>query len=137
MKNIAFGAVGILLGIVLTKSEFISWFRLHEMFRFESFHLYGVLFTAVILSALITFLMKKTGMKTLAGTTLSYQPIPFRFRRHMLAGTLFGLGWALGGACPGPMFVLLGNGYLVFILIILSAIAGTFTYGLVRHKLPH
>ena len=137
MKNIAFGAVGILLGIVLTKSEFISWFRLHEMFRFESFHLYGVLFTAVILSALIAFVMKKTGMKTLAGTTLSYQPIPFRFSRHMLAGTLFGLGWALAGACPGPMFVLLGNGYLVFILIILSAIAGTFTYGLVRHKLPH
>lgn len=137
MKNLAFGAVGILLGIVLTKSEFISWFRLHEMFRFESFHLYGVLFTAVILSALITFIMKKTGVKTLSGQPLTYTPMKFRFSRHILAGTLFGLGWALAGACPGPMFVLLGNGYLVFILIILSAIAGTFTYGLVRDKLPH
>jgi len=137
MKNIAFGAVGILLCIVLTKSEFISWFRLHEMFRFENFHLYGVLFTAVILSAIIAFVMKKSGMKTLTGATLSYQPMKFRFSRHILAGTLFGLGWALAGACPGPMFVLLGNGYWIFLLIILGALAGTFTYGLVKNRLPH
>lgn len=137
MKNISFGAVGILLGIVLTKSEFISWFRLHEMFRFESFHLFGVLFSAVIFSAIIAYVMKKTSMKTLRGTTVGYTPMNFRFSRHIMAGTIFGLGWALAGSCPGPMFTLVGNGYWIFLLVILGAIAGTFTYGLVRSKLPH
>ena len=122
----------------MTKSEAISWYRIHEMFRFESFHMYAIIGTAVILGAIIIALMKKTGMKTLAQTRVSYdKKLPLNFKRHLLAGTIFGLGWALIGACPGPMFVLLGHGFWLFALIIASATAGAFAYGAVGNKLPH
>lgn len=138
MKNIiSFFAVGIFFGIVMTKSEAISWFRIHEMFRFESFHMYGIIGTAVVLGALIIWVMKKSKIKTLRDTFVSYTPMKLSIPRHILAGTIFGLGWALVGSCPGPMYVLLGNGYLFFVLILASAILGTFAYGVVRDKLPH
>lgn len=137
MKNISFFAVGIFFGIVMTKSEAISWFRIQEMFRFESFHMYGIIGTAVVLGALGIWAMKRFRMKTLRDTLVTYNPMTLSVPRHILAGTIFGLGWALVGCCPGPMYVLLGQGYWIMTLIILSAIAGTYTYGLVRDKLPH
>ncbi len=137
MRLLSFFSVGILFGIVMTKSEAISWFRIHEMFRFESFHMYGIIGTAVAVGALIIALMKRFNVKTLRDTFVSYNPIPLRVSRHLMAGTIFGLGWALMGACPGPMFVMLGHGFGIFALVILSATLGTFTYGVVRDHLPH
>lgn len=137
MKNISFFAVGIFFGIVMTKSEAISWFRIHEMFRFESIHMYGIIGTAVILGAAIIFAMKKLKIKTLAGSLVSYTPMELRIPRHLLAGTIFGLGWAITGCCPGPMYVLIGQGYWIILLVMLSAILGTYTYGVIKDKLPH
>ena len=137
MKNSAFFAVGIFFGIVMTKSEAISWFRIHEMFRFESFHMYGIIGTAVVLSALIVWLMKSSKMKTLVGNTVSYTPMKLNLKRHLLAGSIFGLGWALVGCCPGPMFVLIGNGYFIILVVMIGAVLGTYVYGLVMDKLPH
>ncbi|MCB9351574.1 MAG: YeeE/YedE family protein [Lewinellaceae bacterium] len=137
MKNISFFIVGIFFGIVMTKSEAISWFRIHEMFRFESFHMYGIIGTAVVLGAAVIWGMKKFKIKTLAGSTVTYNPMQLSPKRHILAGSIFGLGWALVGCCPGPMYVLLGNGYAIMILVLLGAILGTYTYGAVMDKLPH
>ena len=137
MKNISFFAVGIFFGIVMTKSEAISWFRIHEMFRLESFHMYGIIGTAVIVGAIGIWAMKKWGMTTLRNTKVTYTPMKLSLPRHILAGTLFGLGWALVGCCPGPMYILLGHGYWIFALIILSAVLGTYTYGVIQNKLPH
>lgn len=137
MKNISFLAVGVFFGIVMTKSEAISWFRIHEMFRFESFHMYGIIGTAVVLGAIIIALMKRTKMKTLRDTFVSYPSMKLNMPRHLLAGSIFGLGWALVGCCPGPMYVLLGHGYWIIAMVILGALLGTFAYGAVRSKLPH
>ena len=137
MKNISFFAVGIFFGIVMTKSEAISWFRIHEMFRFESFHMYGIIGTAVVLGALTVWAMKKFNIKTLNGTDVSYNPMQLSIKRHLLAGSIFGLGWALVGCCPGPMYVLLGNGYAIVLLVMLGALLGTFVYGVIMDKLPH
>jgi len=137
MKNISFLAVGVLFGVIMTKSEAISWFRIHEMFRFESFHMYGIIGTAVVIGAAVIWASKKFKMKTLRGTLVSYTPMKLSIPRHLLAGSLFGLGWAITGCCPGPMYVLLGHGYWIIALVMLGAILGTFTYGLVRDKLPH
>lgn len=137
MKNISFVLVGIFFGIVMTKSEAISWFRIHEMFRFESFHMYGIIGVAVVLSAVILYVMKKSKMKTLMDTFVTYNPMDIVPKRHLLAGTIFGLGWALVGACPGPMYVLLGHGYWIVLVIIAGALLGTLAYGLVMKKLPH
>ena len=137
MKNISFFAVGIFFGIVMTKSEAISWFRIQEMFRFESFHMYGIIGTAVVLGALGLWAMKRFQVKTLRETYVTYNPMKLSVPRHILAGSIFGLGWALVGCCPGPMYVLLGAGYWIMGLVILGAIAGTYAYGLVMNKLPH
>lgn len=137
MRNTAFFLIGIFFGIVMTKSEAISWFRIHEMFRFESFHMYGIIGTAVVLGALIIGAMKKFNIPTIEGTPVTYTPMKLSIKRHLLAGSIFGLGWALIGACPGPMYVLLGHGYWIFLVVLASATLGTFTYGLVKDKLPH
>jgi uncharacterized membrane protein YedE/YeeE len=137
MKNIVILIVGIWFGIVMTKSEAISWFRIHEMFRFESIHMYGIIGVAVILGATAIFLLKKFKVNTLSGEPVSYTPMQLNIKRHLLAGSIFGLGWALVGCCPGPMYVLIGQGYWIIIVVALSAILGTYTYGVVRDKLPH
>ncbi len=137
MKNLSFLAVGIFFGITMTKSEAISWYRIHEMFRFESFHMYGIIGTAVVLGAIILAIMKRTKMKTLRDTVVSYTPMKLSIPRHLLAGSVFGLGWALVGCCPGPMYVLIGNGYWIIGLVLLGAILGTYTYGVIRNRLPH
>ena len=138
MRNIAFAGTGILFGIIMTKSEAISWFRIHEMFRFESIHMYGLIGTAVVLGIIVIFLMKKTGLKTLDGNYVTYsKSIPLNWKRHILAGSIFGMGWAITGCCPGPIYTLIGHGYGIAVLILLSALLGTFVYGLIRDKLPH
>lgn len=137
MRNFAFLIVGIVFGIILTKSEAISWFRIHEMFRFESFHMYGIIGSAVIFGAIGLLIMKRGRIKTIDRKEINYQAIDFSLRRHLIAGTIFGLGWALVGSCPGPMYILIGNGYWVVLIILASAILGTFIYGVIYRKLPH
>lgn len=126
-----------LFGITLTKAEIISWYRIYEMFRFESFHMYGVIGSAVMIGALVTFFLKKTGMKDSSGNTIVIPPKDKSVVRYIVGGTIFGAGWAMTGACPGPLFILLGNGIGVIGVVIISAMLGTYIYGLLRHKLPH
>ncbi|MGK0387993.1 MAG: putative membrane protein YedE/YeeE [Maribacter sp.] len=137
MKYIKFLLVGILFGIVMTKAEIISWYRIYEMFRFESFHMYGIIGSAVILGVIMVQIMKHKEMKDISGTEVKFNPKQMSVTRYLLGGTIFGLGWALSGTCPGPMFVLVGYGYLSILLVIGGAILGTFVYGLIRDKLPH
>ena len=137
MRIFGFFSIGILFGIIMTKSEAISWFRIHEMFRFESFHMYGIIGTAVVLGAIFIYFMKRFNVKTLSGKGVAYPYMDLSVRRHLIAGSIFGLGWALAGACPGPMYVLLGHGYPIFLLIIASAVLGAFTYGAFKDRIPH
>lgn len=137
MKYIKFLLTGVFFGIIMTKAEIISWFRIYEMFRFESFHMYGVIGTAVILGAIIVQIVKRTQMKNVKGEQITFNPKNRSITRYLVGGTFFGLGWALVGACPGPMFVLLGYGYFPILIVIFGALLGTFVYGILRPKLPH
>ncbi len=137
MKYIKFLLTGILFGIVMTKSEIISWYRIYEMFRFESFHMYGIIGSAVILGALLVQYMKWNNASDVNGASITFKEKDKGILRYLIGGTIFGLGWALSGACPGPMFVLVGYGYLMVLIVILGAVLGTFVYGLLRNKLPH
>jgi len=137
MKYLKFLLLGIFFGIVGTKSEFVSWFRIHEMFHFESFHMYGIIGSSVVIGAVVIFLVKKSGIKSVDGDKLEYKPLEKKSISRFLGGSIFGFGWALTGACPGPIYILIGNGYLVFIIVWLSAVAGTFVYGLMKPWLPH
>ena len=134
--NFKYTAVGIMFGIVFVKAEIISWFRIQEMFRLQSFHMYGVIGTAVVVAALSVFLIKKFQVKTIHGETIEFHPKKFN-KGQIYGGLLFGLGWALTGACPGPLFAQIGTGVFVIAVVVLSAIAGTWTYGYLRDKLPH
>lgn len=137
-RNISFLAVGVFFGITMTKSEAISWYRILEMFRFESFHMYGIIGVAVAASALIIWLMKRSQMKTLDGQVVVTPTVmQLNVKRHLLAGSIFGLGWALIGSCPGPIYVLLGNGYSILLLVLAGALIGVLTYGSIGQKLPH
>lgn len=131
--------LGMIFGVILVKSEVISWFRIQEMFRFQSFHMYGVIGSAVAVAALSVWLIKRSGAKTLGGEEIVIPPKAWgrAGTRYWAGGTLFGLGWALVGACPGPLFALLGAGVGVIVLPIVSAIAGAWVYGALRPKLPH
>ncbi|RMF02833.1 MAG: YeeE/YedE family protein [Bacteroidetes bacterium] len=137
MKLVRFLFAGILFGIVMTKSEAISWFRIQEMFRFESFHMYGIIGTAVVLGAILVAVIKRTQAKNIEGQTIAFNPKNWSIPRYLFGGTIFGLGWAMTGACPGPMFTLLGHGVWSIGLVIISAVAGTYLYGAVRSRLPH
>lgn len=137
MKFIKFLLVGILFGIILSKSEVISWYRIYEMFRFESFHMYGVIGSAVVLGIISIQIIKKYQVKSIEGEAISIKPKDKGIVRYLIGGTLFGLGWAMTGACPGPMFILLGKGIWTFGIVILSATFGTFLYGVFKDKLPH
>jgi len=137
MKYLKFLGVGIFFGIVMAKSEIVSWYRIYEMFRFESFHMYGVIGSAVVLGAGLIYLLKRFGVKSYQGQPLYFAPKNKSVTRYLLGGTIFGLGWAMTGACPGPMFVLLGKGVYSIGIVILGATLGTFIYGLVRERLPH
>ncbi len=137
MKAGKYLLIGTLFGIILTKSQVISWFRIYEMFRFESFHMYGIIGSAVVLGAIMVQLMKRSGMKDIDDNEIVLADKNKSIIRYLFGGTLFGLGWALVGACPGPLFALLGAGYWTILIVILGAILGTFVYGLLRNKLPH
>ena len=121
----------------MTKSEAISWYRIQEMFRFQSIHMYGIIGVAAILGAIMFFLMKKFKFKNMDGEVVLFPDKAKTYYASLFGGTLFGLGWAMTGACPGPLYVLVGNGYLVILVVILSALVGTFVYGKLRSKLPH
>ena len=137
MKYWRFLLVGILFGIIMTKSEAISWFRIQEMFRFQSLHIYGIICVAVILGAIVTYLVKKQQMKSIEGQTIQISDKSRLYKANLLGGTVFGLGWAMTGACPGPLYTLVGYGYAIILVVIASALLGTAVYGMVRHKLPH
>lgn len=137
MKYIKYLFVGIFFGIIMTKSEAISWYRIQEMFRFQSFHMYGIIGSALVVGVLLVQLIKRRHLKTYNGNPIEFKDKQFSVARYLFGGTIFGLGWALSGACPGPMYTLVGNGFTVFIVVILSAVLGTYVYGIVREKLPH
>jgi len=126
---------GILFGIILVKSEVISWFRIQEMFRLESFHMYGVIGSAVVVGMISVFLIKKFNIKTIYGEPIILPVKTFNVGQ-IYGGLIFGFGWAMTGACPGPLFAQIGNGATVVIVTLLSAIAGTWVYGYIREKLP-
>lgn len=134
---LAFLLVGVLFGIVMTKSEAVSWYRIQEMFRFQSFHMYGIIGSALAVAASFTFIIKKFRITTYNGQPIVFQDKAFSVQRYLFGGIIFGLGWALSGACPGPMYTLVGNGVTVFLVVVASAIFGTFVYGVLRDKLPH
>ena len=135
-SNIKYAIIGILFGIVFVKAEIVSWFRIQEMFRLESFHMYGVIGSAVVVGMISVFIIKKFKIKTLQGEPISFTPKTFN-KGQIFGGLMFGLGWAITGACPGPLFAQIGTGATVIIVTLLSAIAGTWVYGKFRDYLPH
>lgn len=137
MKHIKYIAIGIIFGITFTKAEIISWYRVYEMFSFESFHMYGIILSAISLSIVIVQVIKRKRIKDIGGHEIVFQDKEFSIPRYLIGGTIFGLGWAMTGACPGPMFALLGNGVFVILVVIGFAILGTFLYGVFKDKLPH
>lgn len=134
--NLKYLIVGLFFGIVFVKAEIVSWFRIQEMFRLDSFHMYGVIGSAVAVALISLQIIKRFNLKTISGEEVTVPPKQFN-RGQIYGGFLFGLGWAITGACPGPLFAQIGSGFLVVIITLLSAIAGTWTYGLFRSKLPH
>ena len=130
--------IGIYFGILLTKSEVISWFRIQEMFRFQSFHMYGIIGAAIVVGAISVRIIKRMKLRAASGDEISIPPKEWgKGYRYWIGGILFGLGWALLGACPGPIFALLGNGVTVLLVALLSALAGTWVYAYLRPSLPH
>jgi uncharacterized protein len=134
--KLKYAAVGIMFGIVFVKAEIISWFRIQEMFRLESFHMYGVIGSAVVVGAISVWLIKKFNVKTIYGEEITFHPKTFN-KGQIYGGLLFGLGWAITGACPGPLFAQVGTGATVILITVLAAIAGTWVYGKFRDQLPH
>lgn len=137
MKLVKFLVLGIVFGIVMSKSEAISWYRIQEMFRFQSFHMYGIIGTAVILGVIGVQLIKKFKMRDFSGNEILFHPKEKSVVRYLIGGAIFGLGWALSGACPGPMVVNIGYGFLTMTIVFISSILGTFLYGLIKDKIPH
>lgn len=134
--NLKYLIVGMLFGILLVKAEIVSWFRIQEMFRLDSFHMYGVIGSAVVVGAISVALIKKFRIKTVQGETVTIVPQVFD-KGKVYGGLLFGVGWAITGACPGPIFAQIGYGYAASIVTFFSAVAGAWTYGYFRSKLPH
>ena len=129
--------VGTAFGFIAVKSQIVSWYRIQEMFRFDSFHMYGVIGSAVITAALSLWLLKRLGLRSRSGEPICLPPKDRSWTRYIAGGITFGLGWALVGACPGPIFALIGAGYPAFLVVLLGALAGTYAYGLLRLRLPH
>ncbi len=137
MKTIIYLLIGTFFGILMYKSEAASWFRIFEMFEFGAFHMYGIIGSALVLGVIGVQIIKKFNLKALGGQEMRLKPKDKSVARYAIGGVLFGLGWALAGACPGPMYVLTGAGYVSIMIVILGALLGTFVYGLIKHKLPH
>ncbi|WP_437399171.1 DUF6691 family protein [Flagellimonas lutimaris] len=137
MKSIIYIITGTFLGIVLYKSEAASWFRIYEMFQFDSFHMYGIIGSALAVGVVLVQLIKRSKTKSFFGEAINIPNKEKTFTRYLLGGILFGLGWALAGACPGPMYILTGAGYWPILIVLFGATVGAFLYGVLRSKLPH
>lgn len=137
MKNIVYLLIGTFFGIVMYKSEAASWFRIYEMFQFQSIHMYGLMGTALAVGIIIVQYIKRNKVKDVNGNPIVIADKDKSIPRYLIGGILFGLGWALAGACPGPMFVMTGAGYFPILVVILGALLGTWFYGLIKNKLPH
>jgi uncharacterized protein len=136
MKAIKYILTGILFGIILTKSEAVSWYRIQEMFRFQSIFMYGILGTAVISGIILVAFIKRFHLKDTDGQPIQFPEKDKRWKKYLIGGSIFGMGWAFTGACPGPIFILLGQGYTVMLMVIAGALAGTMFYGVTRNRLP-
>ena len=134
---LSFFSIGLLLGVLFIKSEVASWFRIYEMFQFKSFHMYGIIGSAIAIGIVIVKYLKYSEAKDFNGKQITIAPKDKGFIRYITGGIIFGLGWALAGACPGPMYVLLGTGLPSILVLIVGALLGTFVYGILRNKLPH
>ena len=128
---------GLFFGFVAVKSEVVSWFRILEMFHFDSFHMYGIIGSAVVIGIISIQIIKRFQMKDMKGEQISVGDKEMTLKRYIIGGSIFGLGWALVGACPGPMYALVGNGYWIILVPMFFAFLGTMTYGMIREKLPH
>lgn len=137
MKYIKYLAVGVFFGIIMYKSEAASWFRIYEMFQFGSFHMYGIIGSALVLGVIGVQFIKRKKIKAFGNQEMELKPKKMSVSRYLIGGIIFGLGWALAGACPGPMYVLVGAGFYSMLVVIGGALLGTFVYGLLRNKLPH
>lgn len=137
MKNIVYLLIGTFFGIVMYKSEAASWFRIYEMFQFQSLHMYGLMGSALAVGIIIVQYIKRNKVKDVNGNPIVIADKDKSIPRYLIGGILFGLGWALAGACPGPMFVMTGAGYFPILVVILGAVLGTWLYGLIKDKLPH
>lgn len=137
MKAIKYILTGILFGIVLTKSEAVSWYRIYEMFRFESFHMYGIIMAAIVTGVIGIQLIKRKKLNDIKGSPIVIPDKEKGSFRYWVGGLLFGLGWALVGSCPGPIFILIGAGFFPVVIILLGALLGTFLYGVLKDRLPH
>jgi uncharacterized membrane protein YedE/YeeE len=136
LSNLKYMLVGIIFGIIFVKAEIVSWFRIQEMFQLQSFFMYGVIGSAVAVGLISVQLIKKLNIKTIHGEKIEIQPKTFN-KGQIYGGLLFGFGWALTGACPGPLFAQIGTGVTVIVITLLSAILGTWVYGFIKDKLPH
>jgi uncharacterized protein len=134
--NIKYLITGMVFGIIFVKAEIISWFRIQEMFHLQSFHMYGVIGSAVVVGIISVLIIKRFKIKTIYGENIEFKPHSFSWGQ-VIGGLMFGLGWAITGACPGPLYTLIGTGATVIVVTLLSAIAGTWVYGYFREKLPH
>lgn len=137
MRTIGYLLIGIFFGIVMYKSEAASWFRIYEMFQFQSFHMYGIIGSAVLLGALGIQVIKKNNLRSFFGEPIKITAKEKGFTNYIVGGFIFGLGWALAGACPGPIYTLIGAGYFPILIVFIGALLGTFIYGVLRKKLPH
>lgn len=137
MRYLAYLIIGTFFGVVLYKSEAASWFRIYEMFQFGSFHMYGIIGSALVLGIIGVQIIKKGKLEPLSGGQMQLHPKNKGITKYLVGGVIFGSGWALAGACPGPMYALAGVGYYSIFLVIVGALLGTFVYGLLRNKLPH
>ena len=137
MRSLVYIFLGVIFGVTMYKAETASWFRIYEMFNFQSFHMYGFIGSALVIGFIGIQIMKKKEAKDVDGKPIVIQPKNKSIARYLIGGIFFGLGWALVGSCPGPIFILLGAGFLPMILVLFGALFGTFLYGLIKDKLPH
>lgn len=137
MKTVKYLLVGFVFGIVLTKSEAVSWYRIYEMFQFQSFHMYGIISVAIATGLIGIQLMKRKNLKDIKGSQINIPDKEPGSARYWIGGLIFGLGWALAGACPGPIFILIGAGFWPLVFVLVGALVGTFIYGVLKDKLPH
>ena len=136
MKFVKYLIIGIVFGIVLTKSEAVSWYRIYEMFQFQSFHMFGIIMTAIFVGVIGIQIYKRNNVKGFDGTLISIPDKEKGFKNYIIGGTIFGLGWGMIGTCPGPIFILIGAGFYGIGIVLIGALIGTFLYGILKDKLP-